>query len=56
MNQLSTSTNGVKVNPSPMFGSVWVALYCRLRDYKANEATPVESGSELKKTGQTRPR
>lgn len=32
MNQVNSNTNKRTVNPSPLFGSIWVALYCVLRD------------------------
>ena len=51
MYQANSNTNRGTVNPSPMFGSIWVTLYCLLRDYRVNGAAAIESGVDLKKTG-----
>ena len=32
MNRYETDTNGALVNTAPLFASVWLALFCRLRE------------------------
>lgn len=47
MNQANSNTNERAVNPSPLFGSVWVALYCLLRDGQGTAVPAIESTLEL---------
>ncbi len=32
MNNYETNTNGAQVNTAPLFASVWLALFCTLRE------------------------
>ena len=32
MNRYEIDTKGVQVNTAPLFASVWLALFCRLRE------------------------
>jgi len=32
MNRYETDTNGALVSTAPLFASVWLALFCRLRE------------------------
>lgn len=48
MNQLKATTNKVAVRPSPLFGSIWIALYCFLRDNQRRTQPETDEVTDVK--------
>jgi len=51
MNQVSNKICKSEEQSLPLFGSIWIALYCLLRHGQGKESIVVETDVSLKKTG-----
>ena len=50
MNQLKSGVSGVNVHPVPLFASIWVALYCYIRNILDKDRAKGESLADSPET------